>query len=102
MESPKLYAVIRTRGDAWQSALPLEEQLDWSTHAAFMNGLQREGFVILGGPLEETPDVLLIVRASSAAEVLDRLEPDPWTAMDLLRIAKISPWTIRLGALPST
>src|SRR5215475_6831941 len=65
----KLFAVIRTRGDAWQPALPLERQADWNAHAAFMDDLHEEGFIVLGGPLDETPDILLVVRANDTAEI---------------------------------
>jgi uncharacterized protein YciI len=95
----KLFAVIRTRGDAFNDSLSLEEQRDWDAHAAFMNGLQSEGFIVLGGPLEDTPDVLLIACAGSPQEVAARLQDDPWTIQDLLRISRISPWTLRLGSL---
>jgi uncharacterized protein YciI len=96
----KLFAVIRTRGDAWNASLGLEEQPQWDAHASFMNGLQQEGFIVLGGPLEDTPDVLLIFRASGAEEIRRRLQDDPWTSRDFLRIRRISPWTLRLGFLP--
>ena len=96
----KLFAVIRTQGHAWNAALRLEEQPGWDAHASFMNGLHREGFIVLGGPLEGTPDVLLITRAMSADEVAARLQQDPWTSGNLLRISRISPWTLRLGSLP--
>ncbi len=96
----RLFAVIRTRGHAFDAARRLEEQPEWDAHAAFMNGLQSEGFVALGGPLEGTPDVLLIVRAGSPDEIVQRLRDDPWTGRDLLRISRISEWTLRLGALP--
>ena len=52
--SSSLFATIRTRGPAWQSALPLERQAGWDAHASFMNALAREGFVVIGGPLEGT------------------------------------------------
>jgi hypothetical protein len=68
----KLFAVIRTRGPAWQDSRPLEGQADWAGHASFMNALAKEGFVILGGPLEGTSDVLLIVRATTPDEVRSR------------------------------
>jgi hypothetical protein len=97
----KLFAVIRTRGNGWQESAPLEHQRDWDAHASFMNGLHREGFVLLGGPLEGTPDVLLIVRASAAEEIIEHLAADPWSGTDLLRIGQIMPWTLRLGSLPS-
>ncbi len=48
-----LFAVIRTRGPAWRASFPLEGQTDWNAHASFMNGLKADGFVVLGGPLEE-------------------------------------------------
>lgn len=97
----KFFAVIRTCGPAWQPSLPLEEQVEWDAHAAFMTALERDGFVVLGGPLEGTPDVLLIVRAATSDEIIDRLQGDPWTSRDLLRAGRISPWRLRLGSLPA-
>lgn len=95
-----LYAVTRTHGTAWQKTLPLEAQAEWTSHVAFMDALVDERFVVLGGPLEATDDVLLIVRASSPTEIADTLRQDPWSANDLLQTSRISPWTIRLGSLP--
>ena len=99
-ETPRLFAVIRTRGPAWQHARPLEDQEGWRAHADFMNALQAEGVVVLGGPLEDTPDVLLILRAQSQEEIVERLAADPWSTMDLLRITRAEPWNLRLGVLP--
>ena len=96
----KVFAVIRCRGAAWQSSRDLEDQQAWRAHAEFMDGLANEEFVVLGGPLEGTPEVLLIARAESAEEIERRLAEDPWAKMDLLRITRIAPWTLRLGALP--
>ena len=94
-----LFAVIRARGPAWDHSRPLEGQPEWPAHATFMNGLKSEGFVVLGGPLEGTSEVLLIVRAENEAEVRSRLAADPWSATDLLRVARTAPWTLRLGSL---
>jgi hypothetical protein len=52
MEAVKLFAVMRTRGNAWNASLRLEEQPLWDPHATLMEDLQRRGFIILGGPLE--------------------------------------------------
>jgi len=95
----QLFAVIRTRGPAWQESRPLESQADWASHASFMNALAREGLVILGGPLEDTPDVLLVMRAETPDEIRSCLDDDPWSSKDLLRISRIAPWTLRLGSL---
>jgi hypothetical protein len=91
--------VIRARGPAWQESRPLEGQDDWAAHASFMNALAAEGFVVLGGPLEGTSDVLLVFRATTPDEVRFCLADDPWTVKDLLRITRIAPWTLRLGSL---
>ena len=95
----RLFAVIRSCGAAWNDSLPLEEQEGWRPHAEFMNALHAAGFVAIGGPLEGTRDVLLIVRAHDGAEIASRLESDPWSSKDLLRITRIAPWTLRLGSL---
>ena len=93
------FAVIRSRGPSWNHAVPLDDQVEWTAHAAFMNGLLRDGLVTLGGPLEETPDVLLIMRATNAAEITERLAADPWTRNGLLIVTQIHPWWIRLGSI---
>ena len=64
-----------------------------------MNSLAKEGFVVLGGPLDGTSDVLLVVRATTPDEVRSRLAEDPWAIKDLLRITQVAPWTLRLGSL---
>ena len=97
----RLFAVIRARGPAWNDAEALEGQAEWTAHAAFMNGLLADGFIALGGPLEGTPDVLLIVRATGDAEIVDRLADDPWVKNGLLILRQIRPWQLRLGALPA-
>jgi len=94
-----VFAVIRTRGPAWQDGRRLEDQVDWPTHASFMNALAKEGFVVLGGPLEGTADVLLIVRAGSPDEIRARLAADPWAHNNLLSVIRVVPWTLRLGSL---
>jgi uncharacterized protein YciI len=65
-----------------------------------MDALVDDGMVVLGGPLEGTNEVLLIFRADSPDEIRQRLAPDPWHRMGLLEIARIMPWTLRLGRLP--
>jgi uncharacterized protein YciI len=77
----------------------MEEQDEWHSHAVFMTALHRDGFVLLGGPLEGTPDVLLIARANDADEIRSRLSDDSWTRNGLLQIKRIVPWTLRLGTL---
>jgi uncharacterized protein YciI len=93
------FVVLRSRGSAWDDSKPLEGQRDWQAHAAFMDGLFEQRFAAFAGPLEGTRDALLILRASSASEVVERLAADPWTTNGLLVTKQISPWQIRLGRL---
>ena len=95
----RLFAVTRSRGPAWNAERPMEEQEDWRAHAVFMNALHRDGFILLGGPLDGTPDVLLIARANDEDEIRSRLAEDCWTRNGLLRIEQIVPWALRLGKL---
>jgi hypothetical protein len=32
-------------------------------------------------------------------EIMQRLAADPWTALDLLSVSRVAPWTLRLGSL---
>ena len=63
-----------------------------------MDAMEAEGFIFIGGPLDETPYVLLAVRAENLLDVRARLDADPWIANRLLEITRIAPWTLRLGA----
>ena len=92
----RLYAVIRGRGPTWNGGEPLDRQQGWRAHADFMNALATEGFVQVGGPLEDNGDTLLIVRAENESEIRKRLSADPWRE-DVLPLLRIAAWDIRLG-----
>jgi uncharacterized protein YciI len=62
-----------------------------------MNSLVAEGFIVLGGPLEDTPYTMLAVRAEHATEVRHKLAQDPWEANGVLETTRIVGWTLALG-----
>ena len=95
----RAFVVLRSRGPGWDDSKSLEAQSEWAAHAAFMDALFEQGFAALVGPLEGTREALLILRASSSAEIVERLASDPWTTNGLLVTKQISPWQIRLGTL---
>jgi uncharacterized protein YciI len=73
-----------------------------SEHAAFMNGLADDGFLLFAGPLAGTEHgrvrVLLIVNAESEAEIHRRLADDPWVPTGQLLTISTEPWNLLVGA----
>ena len=90
------FALKMVHGPAWDDSREIREQHAWDEHAAFMDGLVDDGFILLGGPIGDSKQTMLIVEAADAREIQDRLDEDPWAPMDLLRIGSIQPWTIWL------
>ena len=95
----RLFALIQSRGLAWNHSEPIEAQPEWTAHAALMDRLTNEGFIVVGGPLEGSSDVLLILRASDEREIEQRLATDVWRQNGLLVAKGCWPWWIRLGSL---
>jgi uncharacterized protein YciI len=92
-----LLMVIRRYGGPYDPKMPLEEQLYWEAHRAFMNALEARGFARLAGPLEGCEDVLLIIRAESSDAIERQLAVDPWTQSGMLSTIRIERWNLRLG-----
>jgi len=93
-----MFIVVEHRsGPEWDASRPLEQQLGWDAHAAFMDGLVDRGFVVLGGPLADEHHVVLVVEAASEDGVRTTLARDPWAGSHLV-VESIEPWTIRLDA----
>jgi uncharacterized protein YciI len=91
------FAVIRTRGVAWDRATPLRQQPLWTEHAAFVDALEAEGLIRIAGPLDDgRDDVLLICRGDSAEAIEARLAADPWPT-DMLATTRIAPWGVLVG-----
>lgn len=91
-----MYLVTLTRsGPDWDRSRLAEQQARWSAHAAFMDELVAQGFVVLGGPLGDERSVVLVVEADSKDAVRATLAEDPWSRSHLI-IEAIDDWTIRL------
>ena len=87
--------VLHRSGPQYDPSRPLEEQSGWPAHAAFMDGLVQDGFIVLGGPLSDEHRVVHAVEAESPEAVRTTLARDPWSGTHLL-VDAIEPWTIRL------
>jgi uncharacterized protein YciI len=97
------YFVVRLRrGGPWDWTRGLREQNGWSEHAAFMDALVDDGFILLGGPLDGDKETLHIVVAESENAIRSRLARDPWAANGMLTPVGIEQWTILLDGRPKT
>jgi uncharacterized protein YciI len=82
-------------GPQWDPSRPMEEQSGWPEHAAFMDALVEDGFIVLGGPLSDEHRVVHAVEAESEEAIRVTLARDPWSETHL-QVDMIEPWTIRL------
>ncbi len=90
------FAVTLVHGPGWDTSRPIRQQQAWDQHAAFMDGLVDDGFLIVGGPLGDGSQTLHLVQATSEDQITARLAEDPWAAMSLLQIGSIQPWALWL------
>ena len=94
------FAVTCRRTGGWDWSRPMRRQVRFDEHAAFMDALVEHGFVVLGGPLgageDASTEVLLVVRARDESTVRARLAEDPWSAIGLLAVERVTPWTVLL------
>jgi uncharacterized protein YciI len=92
------FAVRLVHGPGWDSSHQIRAQQDWAEHAAFMDGLVADGFIILGGPVGDGEQTLHVVVAADENEIRARLAADPWAVAGLLRIGTIEPWALWLDS----
>lgn len=94
-----IFAVTLENGPGFDETLPRRGQQVWDEHAAFMDSLVEDGFVLLGGPLGDVDHdrvLLLVVDAADKTEIVDRLAEDPWAPLRMLTTVSVEPWTIWL------
>ncbi len=90
------FAVTMVHGPGWDPGRGIREQDAWDEHAAFMDRLVDDGFVILGGPVGDGQHVLLAIEAAGGPAIRARLTADPWVAKRLLQIGAVEPWALWL------
>src|SRR5438552_18299351 len=70
------------------------EQPFWDEHAAFIDRLVADGFILLGGPLVDEGGSLLIFIAKDENEVREKMKNDPWLEHGILKQEHIKRWQI--------
>ena len=95
-----LFVINQVRGEAWDASKPIRAQALWDEHAAFMDQLTADGFIVLGGPLGGAEgEAMLVVDAPDEEAARSTLASDPWRESGHLIEPKIQPWTIFLEGL---
>ena len=94
---PMFLVVLRRSGPEYDHSKPLEEQSGWDEHAAFMDALVDDGFIVLGGVLGDEVRTAHAVEAESEDAIRERLARDPWSGSHLV-VDYIDQWTIRLDS----
>ena len=90
------FVLTMINGPRYDPARERREQDGWDEHAAFMDGLVDTGFVVLGGPIGDGEQVMVVAEAPGEAEVRARLAGDPWRPLGILEIGEVRPWTVWL------
>jgi uncharacterized protein YciI len=92
------FALTLVHASGWDTTRPIREQRLWEEHAAFMEGLVSDGFILLGGPLGTGERTLHVVEASDEQEVRGRIAEDPWAHAGMLEVGSIEPWALWLDS----
>lgn len=90
------FAVTLAHGARWKAGQGPREQAVWAEHAAFMDALVDDGFIIIGGPLPG--GALLAVECEDESAARRRLAADPWAQAGLLTVISVQPWPLWLDS----
>jgi uncharacterized protein YciI len=88
------FVVISSAGPNRDFSKDTREQPFWGEHAAFIDALVDEGFILMGGPLVDEGGSLLIVNAEDENEVREKLKNDPWMQHGILKLESVKRWQI--------
>lgn len=88
------FVVISSAGLSRDYSKSTREQPLWDEHAAFIDQLVADGFILMGGPFPDEAGAMLIVNADDENEVREKLEGDPWIEHGVLKLESVKRWQI--------
>ena len=88
------FVVISSAGPNRDFSKDTREQPFWGEHAAFIDALVDEGFILMGGPLVDEGGALLVFNAEDENEVRETLKNDPWMQHGILKLEGVKRWQI--------
>ena len=92
------FVVISSAGPGRDQSKGTREQPLWDEHAAFIDQLVADGFVLMGGPFPDEAGAMLIVNADDENEVREKLKSDPWMEHGILKLESVKRWEIFIDA----
>jgi uncharacterized protein YciI len=94
----QIFVAISSAGPNADASERTRKQPLWDEHAAFIDQLVAEGFIVMGGPLVDESELphgaLLIVNAKDENEVREKLKNDPWFKHGILKLESVNRWQI--------
>jgi uncharacterized protein YciI len=90
----RTYMIVSSAGVNRELSKGTREQRYWDEHAAFIDGLVAEGFILLGGPLVDEGGAILVVFADDEQDVREKLKTDPWYVHGILTLESVKRWEI--------
>ena len=94
MDEKKTFLLLSSAGPIRDLSKGTREQLFWDEHAAFIDKLDDEGFILLGGPLVDEGGAILVVHAADEHEIREKMKDDPWYTQGVLKLESIKRWDI--------
>ena len=88
------FVVISSAGPKRDLSKGTREQPLWDEHAAFIDQLVAEGFILMGGPFVDEGGSMLIINADDENEVREKLKSDPWMKHGVLKLESVKRWQI--------
>jgi uncharacterized protein YciI len=88
------FVVISSAGPKREQSKGTREQPLWNEHAAFIDQLVAEGFILMGGPLVDESGAMLIVNADDENAVREKLKDDPWYRHGILKLESVKRWQV--------
>ena len=92
------FLAVSSAGPNSDSSKGTREQPFWDEHAAFIDQLVEDDFILMGGPLVDEGGMphgaLLVLNAKDENEVREKLKNDPWFEHGILKLESIKRWQI--------
>lgn len=89
-----MFVILSSAGPNRDPSKDTRQQPLWDEHAAFIDQLVADGFILMGGPFVDEGGAMLIVNADDENEVRQKLKPDPWFEHGILKLESVKRWQV--------